>query len=187
MQIQNNYSPNFQGKYIVKGGLKAVNKFSELIYDNHFIDNHNYINLKTPDKFWGWEELTLIPKFSERQNYAESLHATNDDADVIRKFIAKKIAEDENKPLRRAKNIFQYAKELETRLRIRLQGYKDAAASGKDSLCDFMIDRYLDGRKKVVEIFGVEEAKKLKSVRAEDAIEAIKQGKFDFVEGSILE
>lgn len=54
MQIQNNYSPNFQGKYIVKGGLKAVNKFSELIYDNHFIDNHNYINLKTPDKFWGW-------------------------------------------------------------------------------------------------------------------------------------
>ena len=46
MQIQNNYSPNFQGKYIVKGGLKAVNKFSELIYDNHFIDNHNYINLK---------------------------------------------------------------------------------------------------------------------------------------------
>lgn len=41
--------------------------------------------------------------------------------------------------------------------------------------------------KKVAEIFGVEEAKKLKSVKAEDAIEAIKQGKFDFVEGSILE
>ena len=72
-------------------------------------------------------------------------------------------------------------------MRIRLQGYKDAAASGKDSLCDFMIDRYLDGRKKVAEIFGVEEAKKLKSVKAEDAIEAIKQGKFDFVEGSIIE
>lgn len=187
MQIQNNYSQNFQGKYIVKGSLKAVNKFSDLMYDNHFIDNHNYINLRTPDKFWGWEELTLIPKFSERQNYAESLQATNNDADVIRKFITKRIEEDENKPLRKAQDIFQYADELEKRLRIRLQGYKDAAACGKDSLCDFMIDRYLDGRKKVAEIFGVEEAKKIKTVKAEDAIEAIKQGKFDFVEGNILE
>ena len=187
MQIQNNYSPNFQGKYIVKGSLEAVNKFSNLIYDNHFIEKENYINLKNPDKFWGWEELVLIPKFSPKQNYAESLHSTNKEADVVREFITKKVDEDENTPLRKSQDLYQYAKELEKRLRMRLKGFKEAENNGRDSLCDFMIDKYLEGRKRVAEIFGAEEAKKIKSIKAEDAIEAIEKGKFDFVEGNILE
>lgn len=187
MQIQNNYSPNFQSKYIVKGSLKAVNEFSNLIYDNHFIEKENYINLRNPDKFWGWEELVLIPKFSPKQNYAESLHSTNKDADVIRKFIAQKVDEDEKTPLRKSQDLYQYANELEKRLRIRLKGFEEAENNGRDSLCDFMIDKYLEGRRLVAKIFGTEEAKKIKSIRAEDAIEAIKKDKFDFVEGKILE
>ena len=82
MQINNN-NINFNGRYIVKGDIKLIEKFSKLIHSNYIDDSYGFINLKNPDKFWGWEEEVLIPKFTRNQDYAESLHVTNDDADIV--------------------------------------------------------------------------------------------------------
>lgn len=63
MQINNNNSITFNGHYIIKGDIKSIEKFSKLVHANYIDDSYGFVNLKNPDKFWGWEEEVLIPKF----------------------------------------------------------------------------------------------------------------------------
>lgn len=186
MQIQNTNQTNFQGKYIVKGSVKSVEKFGRLMHSHYVDDTYGYVNLRHPDKFWGWEEEVLIPKFDDAQKYTESLHATNDEADILRDFRKNKFESNEAQELKNSKDIYEYADILETRLFNRLRGYFVAMAECENNFCDFMIDRFVEGRKIVNEIFGTGTSKTIKSINADDAIEAMYHGNFDVVNGEIL-
>ena len=186
MQINNNNLINFSGRYIVKGDIKSIEKFSKLIHSNHIDDSCGFVNLKNPDKFWGWEEEVLIPKFSTNQDYAESLHATNDDADIVRAYRRKKF-EKEEKYSERYKDIYEYTNALEQKQVAKLSEYFRAQFEGISSFCDFMIDRFVEGRRHLAEVMGYDVANDIKTVQAKNAIQAIKENRVDFVEGEILE
>ena len=186
MQINNNNSITFNGHYIIKGDIKSIEKFSKLVHANYIDDSYGFVNLKNPDKFWGWEEEVLIPKFTRNQDYAESLHVTNDDADIVRAYRSKKFA-DEEKSLNKFKDIYEYADALEKKQVEKLSEYFRAQFEGVSSFCDFMIDRFVDGRRHLADVMGFDVANDIKTVNAKDAIQAIKENRFDFVEGKIIE
>ena len=50
-----------------------------------------------------------------------------------------------------------------------------------------MIDRFVDGRRHLADVMGFDVANDIKTVNAKDAIQAIKENRFDFVEGKIIE
>lgn len=186
MQVNNSNSINFKGRYIVKGDIKSIEKFSKLIHANYIDDSCGFVNLKNPDKFWGWEEEVLIPKFTHNQDYAESLHATNDDADIVRAYRHKKF-EKEEKSSEKYKDIYEYTNVLEQKQVAKLSEYFRAQFEGINSFCDFMIDKFVEGRRHLAEVMGYDVANDIKTIHAKDAIQAIKENRFDFVEGEILE
>ena len=85
------------------------------------------------------------------------------------------------------KDIYEYTNVLEQKQVAKLSEYFRTQFESVNSFCDFMIDRFVEGRRHLAEVMGYDVANDIKTIHAKDAIQAIKENKFDFVEGKILE
>ena len=168
MDIQ--YQPNFQGKYIVKGSVKTVDNFNLLLQKKMQSQNQNV------RKCWALDGELLIPRFDSDQPYMEVLTATNEDADKLGTYSA-------NRMIKMAENGLDA---MVQKLRSVHLKYFKAKEKGPQALNEFLFDKFTEGREVVNNIFGAEASKSIKSIDAEEAIEALKNNKFDITNGKIL-
>ena len=179
----------FTGKYIVKGRVEDLIKYS-IFRKSIFLDmEHPYCErVKNYESWFDYEEHALIPYFDEKQDYAELLCATNEDATVLRKFIANNIDFPKIDPETiTVDDLINYVNNLSKMVKAQIDPYKFALKRGGNTFADFMIDAYQKGRAELVKIFGKDEAKNIPELNVSDILKAIKPRKFDFVEGEIFE
>lgn len=178
---------NFQGIYITKGSVKDLKKFKDLMLNTCY-DLTN-MKIKNPDKFWNHTYQALIPVYSQEQKFSEYLIVTNDDTEKLLMFWASK-PKSELSRINSNTSINEAMKILDKdmhRIGNKIQQYNSAVKNGENALSDFLIDAYQKGRKILAEILGADDAAKVKTLDVKVALEAAQNGKFDFVEGKILE
>lgn len=181
-------SQSFTGKYIVKGRVEDLIKYS-IFRKSTFLDVEPYCErVKSQDSWFDYEEHALIPYFDKLQDYAELLCATNEDATVLRKFIS----DNDNLPkidpaTIEDKDLLDYINKLSKIIKAQIEPYKFALKRGGNTFADFMIDAYQKGRAELVKIFGDEEVSNIPELNVNETLNAIKRHKFDFVEGEIFE
>ena len=204
MRIHHSTQNNFKGAYIVKGNSRQISQVlgeicqrsssPEALCPLLKIDSSAKLD-KTiePLKNFSCIAEFLTGCFGQKQPLVETLFLTGSDCELISKYYKNKLRiPDENQKDEIHLTIFN--NRLQKFLKENTENYKEYSNANKkfleegDSapLTNFVIKRAVEAKKKLAEIMSLSQIKdEVKTLRAEEVLEAINNKTFDFNTGNI--
>ena len=181
-------TPSFQANYIVKGSADDIHRF------------HQYV-INYPEEIC---HINIIPEYSKDMPYMEVLFSTRDDREKLSAYSLKffedvlsdyqkvsqminsSMEEDNSQEDEKIVQMLEYSLDKYEQKQDELMApYIQAQRAGRDAMNDFMIDEFFRAGEKVVEILGKEEASKVQKLDVKEVLKAVKEGRFDFINGKI--